>query len=94
MPTAQTRLQKLDLRLTPAAKKTLQLAAQASGCSVNEFVLQSACTRADETLRDRWHFGLDAEQWAVFQKALDAPAQPVQNLAKLFEVPSVFERER
>ncbi len=92
MAAAETRNQKLDLRLTPSAKRTLQDAAQASRCSVSEFVLESALARADETLPDRRRFGLNAEQWTAFEAALDAPTQPAPRLAKLLKEPSVFDR--
>jgi uncharacterized protein (DUF1778 family) len=94
MPTAETRNEKLDLRLTPSAKRTLQTAALAARRSVSEFVLESALARAEETLPDRRRFGLSAEQWAAFQAALDAPALPAPRLAKLLREPSVFERGR
>ncbi len=87
-----TRTEKLDLRLTAAAKRTLQSAAHAAHRSVSEFVLESALARAEETLADRQRFGLDAEQWAKFLAALDAPARPTPGLAKLLREPSVFER--
>ena len=61
-----SRTEKLDLRLTADSKRLLQTAAQASSCSVSEFVLESALARAAETLPDRQHFGLDAERWAAF----------------------------
>ncbi len=83
--------QKLDLRLTVAAKRTLQIAAQASRRSVSEFVLESALARAEETLPDRKRFGLDAQQWEAFQAALDAPSAPAPRLARLLNDPSVFE---
>ena len=57
------RSEKLDLRLTPDAKKTLQAAALASHRSVSEFVLESALARANETLADRQTFMLDASKW-------------------------------
>jgi len=94
MPTAETRNEKLDLRLTPSAKRTLQTAALAARRSVSEFVLESALARAEETLPDRRRFGLSAEQWAAFQAALDAPPLPAPRLAKLLREPSVFERGR
>ncbi|WP_044561963.1 DUF1778 domain-containing protein [Azospirillum sp. B4] len=86
------RTQKLDLRLTPGAKRTLQLAAVATSRSVSEFVIESALARAAETLPDRTRFGLDAEQWQAFQDALDAPAKPVAELKALLTEPSVFEQ--
>jgi uncharacterized protein (DUF1778 family) len=92
MPNIGTRNEKLDLRLTPSAKRTLQVAAAAAHRSVSEFVLESALARAEETLPDRQRFGLSAEQWEAFQAALSAPPRPAQRLAKLLKKPSVFER--
>jgi uncharacterized protein (DUF1778 family) len=92
VPVAETRNQKLDLRLTPSAKKTLQAAARESGRSVSDFVLESALQRAQETLPDRQYFGLNRKQWDAFQMALDAPARPVPRMARLLREPSVFEK--
>ena len=93
MALTETRKEKLDLRLTPSAKRTLQFAALAAHQSVSEFVLESALARAEETLPDRRQFGLDADQWARFQAALDAPPRAVPRLEKVLREPSVFERE-
>ena len=65
-----SRTEKLDLRLTPSAKRVLQTAASASRRTVSEFVLESALARAEETLPDRRRFGLDAERWSAFLAAL------------------------
>lgn len=92
MPAIETRNEKLDLRLTPSAKRTLQIAALTARRSVSEFVLECALSRAAETLPDRNRFGLSAEQWTAFQEALDAPTQPAPHLAKLLRKPSVFDR--
>jgi uncharacterized protein (DUF1778 family) len=92
MPHPETRNEKLDLRLTPSAKRTLQVAAIAAHRSVSEFVLESALARAEETLPDRQRFGLSAEQWKAFQAALSAPPRRSPRLAKLLKKPSVFER--
>jgi uncharacterized protein (DUF1778 family) len=94
MPNIQIRSEKLDLRLTASAKRTLQMAAEATRRSVTDFVLDSALARAAETLPDRQRFGLTASQWRAFQRALDAPPQPAPRLAKLLREPSVFERGR
>jgi len=94
MPSNETRNEKLDLRLTPSAKRTLQIAALAADCSVSEFVLESALARAEESLPDRQRFGLNAEKWKAFQTALAAPPRPAARLAKLLKKPSVVERGR
>jgi len=85
------RSEKLDLRLTPAAKRTLAAAANATRRSVSDFVLESALSRAEETLADRRRFGLDAERWEAFMAALDAPPRPLPRLEQLFATPSIFE---
>lgn len=92
MAKSEIRNEKLDLRLTPSAKRALQSAASAAHRSVSEFVLESALARAEETLPDRRRFGLNAEQWEAFQAALDAPTHASPNLKKLLREPSVFER--
>jgi uncharacterized protein (DUF1778 family) len=94
MTNVETRNEKLDLRLTPSAKRILQVAARAAHRSVSEFVLESAMARAEEALPDRQRFGLNAKQWEAFQKALDAPLKPAPRLTRLLREPSVFERAR
>lgn len=87
-----TRSEKLDLRLTPDAKRTLQMAADAEQKTVSEFVLESALLRAEDCLPDRRHFYLEAKAWAEFMKALDAPPKEHPRLKRLLEEPSIFDR--
>ncbi|MDD3182010.1 MAG: DUF1778 domain-containing protein [Alphaproteobacteria bacterium] len=88
-----TRSDKIDLRLSVQAKQILRNAAMASNKSMSEFVLESALSRAEETLADRRSFTLDAKQWKLFMAALDAPARELPRLKKLFQEKSVFESE-
>jgi uncharacterized protein (DUF1778 family) len=96
MPSVATRpekrTEKLDLRLSLSAKRTLQSAALAARRPVGDFVLESALARAEETLPDRRIFRLNAEQWEAFQAALDAPPTPAPRLARLLNEPSVIEK--
>lgn len=92
MTKTKTRSEKLDLRLTPAAKQKLYTAAAAAHRSVSDFVLESALARADETLADRQHFGLDAEQWDAFMAALDAPPRRHERMERLLNEPSIFDQ--
>jgi len=91
MATRPSRSQKLDIRLTPAAKETLQAAASAAHRSVSDFVLESALNRAAETLADRRYFGLDADHWAAFMTALDAEPRELPRVERLFKELSLFE---
>lgn len=85
------RTEKLDLRLSRAAKQTLQAAATAARKSVSEFVLDSALSEAEERLADRRVFTLDRKSWEAFIAALDAPPRRHPRLARLLGEPSVFD---
>lgn len=91
MRTPSNRTEKLDLRLTPAAKQALYAAAAADRRSLSEFVLDSALARAEEMLAMRRHFGLDAEKWQAFMDALDAPPRSLPRVEQLLSQPSIFE---
>jgi uncharacterized protein (DUF1778 family) len=85
------RTEKLDLRLSRAAKQTLQAAAGAVRKSVSEFVLDAALREAEERLADRRVFTLDRKNWDAFVAALDAPPRRHRRLERLFSEPSVFD---
>jgi uncharacterized protein (DUF1778 family) len=87
----ERRTEKLDVRVSPAAKAKLQAAASAVHRSMSDFVMESALSRAEETLAERRVFGLNAEKWAAFQAALDAPARPLPRLHALLDEPGFFD---
>jgi uncharacterized protein (DUF1778 family) len=93
MPKQTKRTEKLDLRLSPDAKRALQAAAAVAHRSVSEFVLESALTRADEALADRRTFGLNPAQWKAFNAALDTPPRPLPRLQRLLNEPVFFDGE-
>ena len=91
MPARAARSEKLDLRLTRHAKRTLKAAAAATNRSVSEFVLESPLARADEALADRQSFKLKAIQWKAFLAALDARPRPLPRLERLLKEPGFFD---
>jgi uncharacterized protein (DUF1778 family) len=91
MTRRSNRTEKLDLRLSRAAKQTLQAAATAARKSVSEFVLDTALSEAEERLADRRIFTLDRNRWEAFVAALDAPPRRHPRLKRLFREPSVFD---
>ena len=93
MATRSARTEKLDLRLSKAAKQTLQAAASASRQTVSEFVLGTALREAEERLADRRVFTLGAKDWDAFVAALDAPARHHARLERLLRERSAFDRE-
>ncbi len=91
MATRTTRSEKLDLRLTRSAKRTLEAAASLTNRTVSAFVLESALARADETLADRRAFVLDADTWQAFVTALDAPPRNLPRVQRLMTEPGFFD---
>lgn len=89
--TRTNRTEKLDLRLTPAAKRALQSAAEASHKTLSEFMLESALERADSVLADRQVFRLDADRWKRFLAALDTKPRSRPRLKRLLAEPSVLD---
>lgn len=89
----ERRTEKLDVRVSPSAKAKLQAAASATHRSMSDFVMESALSRAEETLAERRVFGLDAEKWAAFQAALEAPARPLPRLQALLDEPGFFDSD-
>jgi uncharacterized protein (DUF1778 family) len=79
----EARSERVDLRMTPSAKRTLQNAAAARNKTVTEFLLDSGMNAAFETLADRRIFQLDDTQWEKFEAALSAPPKSNPRLRKL-----------
>jgi len=85
------RTEKLDLRLSSAAKRRLEAAASVSSRSLSAFVLESALSQADHTLADRHTFVLSKAKWSEFQRALDAPIRSLPRLERLLTEPGFFD---
>lgn len=82
---ASNKTQRVDLRISPAAKQMMQAAAQAQEKTLSEFLIDSGLASAAETLADRRLFILDDAQWAQFQSALDAPTRLRSRLVLLMQ---------
>jgi uncharacterized protein (DUF1778 family) len=91
MATASQRSDKLDIRISPAAKRILQEAAQERHTTISQFVLESALDAAREILVERNRIGLDPEQWASFIAALDAPVERHPRMERLLKEPTVLD---
>jgi len=70
---ADSRSERVDLRMTPSAKQTLMQAASATNKTLTEFLIDSGLRAAYNTLADRRTFVLDETRWDEFMAALDAP---------------------
>jgi uncharacterized protein (DUF1778 family) len=79
----EARSERVDLRMTPAAKQTLQKAAAVSNKTLTEFLLDTGLNAAFDTLADRRVFQLDQKRWQAFMAALAAPPKNNPRLRKL-----------
>ena len=80
---AESKSERVDLRMTSAAKRTLQQAAATKHKTLSEFLLDSGLSAAYDALADRRVFRLDDKRWAEFMKALDNPPKDNPGLRKL-----------
>ena len=88
----QSKDRRINLRATSVQESLIRAAADKRGLSMTDFVLESACTRAEETIADQVHFVLSDKQWKAFNDALERPARTRPRLRKLLTEPSILER--
>ena len=79
----EARSERVDLRMTPAAKRTLQQAAAITNKTLTEFLLDTGLNAALDTLVDRKVFQLDEKQWKDFMAALSKPPKDNPRLREL-----------
>jgi uncharacterized protein (DUF1778 family) len=91
MPAAVSKTERIDVRVSPTAKNTLQMAANQVNKTVSQFLLDAAMTAAAETLEDRRSFVLDRRRWDEFLKVLNRPPGIKRKLARLLADRSVLE---
>ena len=87
----QTRSKRFNLRATPRQERLIRVAAHSRGLNVTDFILESACEKAEEALTDQTQFVLNKKQWDLFMQALDAPPRIIPAVKKLFSDPSIAE---
>src|ERR1700749_4246610 len=69
--TTEPKSERVDLRMTPGAKRTLQRAAAVNDKTLPEYEADSRLSAEFETLADLRVFQLYEVQWAAFMAALD-----------------------
>jgi uncharacterized protein (DUF1778 family) len=90
--TTESRSERVDLRMTPAAKRTLQRAAAVSNKTLTEFLLDTGLNAAFDALADRRVFQLDAKRWNEFMAALSRPPGENPRLRKLLARKPAWEK--
>ena len=91
MPPSSSRPEKIDIRITPEAKRLLQEAARERHTTISQFVLDTALGAANDLLAARTRIGLDDEQWQRFMEALDAPPRVHPRMQRLLNEPTILD---
>jgi uncharacterized protein (DUF1778 family) len=91
-PSDQPRDRRFQLRATASEEELIKVAADRQGVNVTEFIMRSACEKAEQALADQTRFVLDEKQWKTFLAALDRPAQDKPRLRRLFKEQHVAKR--
>ncbi len=82
--TTTTRSARLGLRATPQQEAVLRRAAEVAHKSMTDFILDSACRAAEQTLLDQRLFLVSGNQSQALLDMLDRPAQDNPGLRDLF----------
>jgi hypothetical protein len=86
--TRTSRQARMGLRATREQESVLRRAADVAHKSLTDFILDSACQAAEQTLLDQRLFMVSGEQYQNFMDLLDQPAQDNKGLENLFSRPA------
>jgi uncharacterized protein (DUF1778 family) len=88
MPTttspAATRSARLGLRATPEQETVLRRAAEVAQKSLTDFILDSACQAAEQTLLDQRLFIVSGSRYQALLELLERPERHNKGLRDLF----------
>ena len=87
-----TRSARLGLRATPEQEKVLRRAADVSRKSLTDFILDTACLAAEQTLLDQRLFMVSGKQYQTLLDQLDQPEHDNLGLKDLFSRKAPWER--
>lgn len=91
-PSRTPRSGRIGLRTTPSQEATLRRAAEVRNTSLTDFILESACLAAEQTLIDQRLFLISGRQAEEFLALLDRPAEDHPGLLDLFARPPAWSR--
>lgn len=74
--------QRVSVRMAPEVYETLSQAAELTGATVNQFIVQSAFEKAQEVIEKKRLIRMTSGSAASFFKALDHPPRPTPKLRK------------
>jgi uncharacterized protein (DUF1778 family) len=90
-PVAETRSDRLQLRVTPQQREIIESAAASQQETITDYVVRHAVSAAKEDLADRRYFAIDDDAWAKFNVLLERPPVYKPRLEKLLSQPAPWQ---
>ena len=90
---ATTRSARLGLRATPEQETVLRRAAEVAQKSLTDFILDSACQAAEQTLLDQRLFMVSGRQYEDLLELLDRPAEDNAAVRELLSRKAPWDKE-
>ncbi len=84
VPSRAARSARLGLRATPEQEAVLRRAAEVAHKSLTDFILDSACLAAEQTLLNQRLFMVSGSQYQALMELLERPEQVNEGLRDLF----------
>ena len=81
----------LNLRVRTSDRSLIDRAAEATGKTRTNFILDATRRAAEEALMDQTQFILSPEAYAAFLARLDAPPAPNERLRRMLSTPAPWE---
>lgn len=84
----------INIRARTKQRDLIDQAAERLGRSRSDFMLEAACSRAEDVLLDQAFFSVDANTFAKFQTLLDKPLPPTEKLRRLLNTKAPWEKPK
>ena len=91
-PAKKQRTARFNVRVSEKEAQLIRMGAEHRGVNITNFILESACVRAEQEIADTRKFELGPSAWHKFTEALDRPATIKPRLKKLLGEPTLLER--
>ena len=82
---AVVKLDRIDLRVSPEDKKTLEMAAASKRTSLSSYIIQAAMENAMSDLERERTINVSKEGWDRLMELLENPPEPTEALKRIFQ---------
>lgn len=82
----------INIRAKMKQRDLIDQAAERLGRSRSDFMLEAACTKAEDILLDQAFFALSKKSFSEFQTMMDAPSAPDKRLQRFLSEKSPWDK--